>query len=125
MQTNNVRIDRLTQGPDGHEHVVARLSVSSHDFLWMYVESSLPDDAPPRAEYFTIINGTPHPGTRVPLGPPTKLGDRFRFSVPHFQLSPATSYLFHVADSLQMPTAEDAWEIRTLPAAELFYAESL
>jgi hypothetical protein len=125
MQTYHVRIDRLTQGPPGREHVVDRLSVDSHDFLWIYVAALLPGSATPQGEYFKTVDGKPDPRTRVALGSPTKIGDEYRFSVVHFELAPETMYMFHVGDSLQQPAYEDAWEVRTVSAADLTYAESL
>jgi len=50
----HVRIDRVTQGPDGQETPADRLSVRSDDFLWIYVESELPSDSAPAGEYARV-----------------------------------------------------------------------
>lgn len=119
MQALHVRIDRLTQGPDGQEHIVDRLAVDSHDFLWIYVEALLPNGATPEGEYLEIVGGAPDPSTRLLLGPPTKKGDFYRYAVAHFSLAAGRQYLFHFADRLAQPQHEDQWEVSTVPEAAL------
>ena len=112
---NHVRIDRVTQGPDGSETPADRLSVDSEDFLWIYVEAELPSGAVPRGEYFKLVDDKPDPATVQTLGPPKMVGgDQYRFSVIHFVLSGKTKYLFHFADDLIAPIYEDQWEIVTV-----------
>jgi hypothetical protein len=111
---NHVRIDRVTQGPDGAETPADRLSVNSEDFLWIYVEAELPSGAAPKGEYFKVVGGMPDPSTRVLLGPPMQVGGQYRFSVIHFVLSPKSKYSFHFADDLDTPNYEDRWEVVTV-----------
>lgn len=111
---NHVRIDRITQGPDGQEKPADRLSVNSEDFLWIYVEAELPSGASPKGEYFKIVGNKPDPRTRVALGSPRIVGGKYRFSVLHFVLARRTSYLFRFADNLDAPTQEDRWEVDTV-----------
>jgi hypothetical protein len=111
---SHVRIDRVTQGADGHETPADRLSVNSEDFLWIYVEAELPSGAAPRGEYFKVVGGKPDPRTRVLLDPPTLVGGQYRFSVIHYVLSKQTKYSFHFADDLDAPKYEDRWEIMTV-----------
>jgi hypothetical protein len=114
MQESHVRIDRVAQGPTGQEHVVDRFAVDHQDFLWIYVDASLPGGAAPEGEYYRLGDVTPAPDGRVRLSAPDRVGDFFRFSVAHFTLSDATRYLFHFADRLAAPAFEDAWEVLTL-----------
>lgn len=109
-----VRIDRVTQGPDGMETPADRLTIDSEDFLWLYVAAELPVGSAVSGEYFTIIDGKVDPATRVLLGPPKEVNDEFRFAVSHYTLSKQSEYLFHFADDLNDPTHEDQWEIMTL-----------
>jgi hypothetical protein len=111
---DHVRIDRVTQGPDGQEAPADRLRVNSMDFLWIYVEATLPNGAAPHGEYFLEVNGKPDPATRQPLEPVSYQGDMYRFSVIHYVLSPHTKYLFHFADNFAAPKYEDSWEIQTI-----------
>src|SRR5262245_36238017 len=111
---NHVRIDRVTQGPDGHEMPADRLSINSEDFLWIYVEAELPSGAAPKGEYFKIVGDKPDPATKILLGPPTMAGGQYRFSVIHYVLSKQSKYLFHFADDLNSPNYEDKWEIVTV-----------
>jgi hypothetical protein len=111
---NHVRIDRVTQGPAGSETPADRTRVNSEDFLWIYVEAELPGAAAPKGEYFSIVDGKPDPATKVLLGPPTKVGGEYRFSVLHYVLSKRSKYLFHFADDLTAPKYEDQWEIWTV-----------
>jgi len=111
---NHVRIDRVTQGPDGAETPADRLSVNSEDFLWIYVEAVLPSRAAPQGEYFSVVGGKPDPATRQPLGPPTMAGGQYRFSVIHYTLSKKSKYSFHFADDLNAPKYEDRWEVVTV-----------
>lgn len=108
----NVRIDRVTQGSDGHEMPADRLSVNSEDFLWIYVEAELPSGAVPKGEYSKLVGE--RPGTPVVLDPPTRVTGQYRFSVIHYVLSKQTKYLFRFADQLTAPTYKDEWEIKTL-----------
>jgi hypothetical protein len=110
----HVRIDRVTQGPDGHETPADRLRVNSEDFLWIYVEAELPSGAVPQGEYLTIIGGKPDPTTRIPLDPPTLVNGQYRFSVIHYVLSKQSRYLFRFADNLNNPKYKDQWEIDTV-----------
>ena len=111
---NHVRIDRVTQGPDGHETPADRLSVNSEDFLWIYVEAELPSGAAPKGEYFKMVGDQPDPATKVLLGAPTMAGKQYRFSVIHYVLSKKSKYLFHFADDLDSPKYEDKWEVVTV-----------
>lgn len=110
----HVRIDRVTQGPDGQENPADRLSVNSEDFLWIYVEAELPARIAPHGEYFKIIGDNPDPATRTPLDPPRLVNGQYRFSVIHFVLSRVSKYSFHFADNLNTPNYEDRWEIVTI-----------
>lgn len=111
---NHVRIDRVTQGPDGRETPADRLSVNSEDFLWIHVEAELPSGAAPNGEYFKMAVDKPDPATKIPLGAPTMADGQYRFSVIHFVLSKQSKYLFHFADDLNSPNYEDRWEIVTV-----------
>ena len=113
-RANHVRIDRVTQGPDGQETPADRRSVNSEDFLWIYVEAELPSGATPQGEYFTVIGGKPDTATRTPLGPPKLVDGQYRFSVLHYVLSKQSKYSFHFADNLITPNYEDRWEIVTV-----------
>ena len=84
----HVRIDRVTQGPDGQEIPADRLRVDSTDFLWIYVEAILANGTSPHGEYFWEVDGKPNPATRQPLEPVSYQGDMYRFSVIHYVLSP-------------------------------------
>src|SRR4051812_27926012 len=88
-----VRIDHITQGPEGQEKPTDRLSVDSSDFLWFYVYATLPSKAAPQGEYFREIDQKPHPATRTRLGSPVLIDGVYRFSVIHFVLSPGARYL--------------------------------
>jgi hypothetical protein len=114
----DVKIIRVTQGPDGFEKPANPLQIDSQDFLWIYVEAVLPSGAAPRGEYFREVGGKPDPASRVPLGPPTPSGGMYRFSVIHYVLSPQTTYWFHFADNLASPSYEDHWEIVTIAASQ-------
>jgi len=109
-----VRIDRVTQGPDGNETPADRLSVNSEDFLWIYVEAELASGASPQGEYFKIVNDKSDPTTRIPLGPPKVVNGQYRFSVIHYVLAKKSKYLFHFADDVSAPKYEDRWEIATV-----------
>ncbi len=109
----HVRIDRVTQGPDGLETPADRLSVNSEDFLWIYVEAELPSGSAPQGEYFKIVDGKPDQTTRIPLDPPKLVNGQYRFSVIHYVLWEQSKYLFHFADNLSAPNYEDKWEIVT------------
>ncbi len=111
---NHVRIDRVTQGPDGAETPADRLSVNSEDFLWIYVEAELPSGGVPKGEYFKMVGDKPDLGTKVLLGAPTKAGGQYRFSVIHYTLSKHSKYSFHFADDLDAPKYEDRWEVVTV-----------
>ncbi|MBW3599825.1 MAG: hypothetical protein KY475_21460 [Planctomycetes bacterium] len=111
---NHVRIDRVTQGPDGHETPADRLRVNSEDFLWIYVEAELPSGIAPEGEYFKMVGDKPDPATKTPLGAPTMVGGQYRFSVIHYVLSKQSKYLFHFADDLNAPNYEDQWEVVTV-----------
>jgi hypothetical protein len=111
---NHVRIDRVTQGPDGAETPADRLSVNSEDFLWIYVEAELPSGAAPKGEYFKIVGDKPDPATRQMLNSPTMVEGLYRFSVIHFVLSRKSKYSFHFADDLNAPNYEDRWEVVTV-----------
>ena len=111
---SHVRIDRVTQGPDGQETRADRLSVNSENFLWLYVEAELPSGATPRGEYFEVIGGKPDPATRQPLGSPTLVEGDYRFSVIHYVLSKQSKYSFQFADNLSTSNYEDRWEIVTV-----------
>lgn len=111
----HVRIDRVTQGPDGMESQADRLHIDSTDFLWIYVEAQLPSSASPFGEYFREgADGRPDPTTRIPLEPPSHSEAFYRFSVIHYVLSPQTRYWFHFADDLSNPTYQDQWEVVTI-----------
>ena len=107
----HVRIDHVTQGPDGHETPADRLSIHSDDFLWIYVEADLPAQAVPQGEYYQLDGGS---AARIPLDPPIDMNGQFRFGVLHFVLAPQSKYSFHFADNLGSPTYEDRWEIVTV-----------
>ena len=111
---NHVRIDRVTQGSDGHETPADRLSVNSEDFLWIYVEAELPSGAAPKDQYSKMVDGKPDPATSIPLGAPTMAGGQYRFSVIHYVLSKQSKYLFHFADDLSRPNYQDQWEVETI-----------
>jgi hypothetical protein len=111
---SHVRIDRVTQGPDGAEAPADRLSVNSEDFLWIYVEAELPSRTAPKGEYFRVVGNKPDPTTRQALGPPTISGSYYRFSVIHYVLSKQSKYSFYFADDLNAPKYEDRWEIVTV-----------
>jgi len=111
---NHVRIDRVTQGPDGQETPADRLSVNREDFLWIYVEAELPSGAAPQGEYFKVIGNKPDPTTRTMLEPPKLVNGQYRFSVIHYVLSKQSKYSLHFADNLGTPTYEDRWEIVTV-----------
>ena len=111
---NYVRIDHMTQGPEGQETPADRLSINSEDFLWIYVEAELPSGAAPKGEYFRVNDDKPDPATRVLLDPPTVVGDQYRFSVIHYVLSKQSQYLFHFADDLKAPKYEDRWGVETV-----------
>jgi hypothetical protein len=117
MQTFHVRIDRLTQGADGQEHVVDRLIVDHEDSLWVYVEASLPGGAVPEGNYCEIRNNIPDSKSRLRLDAPDKVGDFYRFSLRNHILSPATRYAFHFADRVDAPAFGDTWEVVTLTVA--------
>lgn len=110
----HVRIDRVTQGPDGSEKPADRLRINSEDFLHIYVEAELPSAAAPKGEYFKFVGDKPDPATKVLLDAPTMVGDQYRFSVIHFVLSKQSKYLFCFADDLNAPKYEDKWEIVTI-----------
>jgi hypothetical protein len=111
----HVRIDRVTQGPDGSETPADRLNINSEDFLWIYVEAELPSGSAPKGEYFKVVGNNPDPATVQPLGPPKLIGvDQYRFSLVHFVLSRQSKYLFHFADDLNAPNYEDRWEVVTI-----------
>lgn len=110
----HVRIDRVTQGPDGTETPADRLSVNSEDFLWIYVEADLASGSAPQGEYFKMKDGKPDSKTRVGLGSPDLVNGQYRFKVDHFVLSKQSHYWFHFADKLSAPKYEDHWEIVTL-----------
>ncbi len=110
---NHVRIDRVTQGPEGHESEADRLSVNSEDFLWFYVEAELPSGTV-QGEYFAMRDDRPIPETRSVLQPPTKVNGQYRFLLVHGFLRPSSKYLFHFADSLNSPSLEDQWEVQTI-----------
>jgi hypothetical protein len=112
-RTFQVRIDRVTQGPDGHETPADPLRVNSQDFLWIYVEADLPAQAVPRGEYHKLSPVDPTPA-RIPLDPPLELNGQYRFGVLHFVLAPQSKYLFHFADDLASPKYEDRREIMTI-----------
>ena len=111
---NHVRIDRVTQGPDGSERPADRLSVNSEDFLWIYVEAELPSGTAPKGEYFKFVGAQPDPGSRVFLDPPTVVNRQYRFSLIHYVLTPQSKYSFHFADDLGKPKYEDRWEVVTV-----------
>ena len=111
---NHIRIDRVTQGPDGHETPADRLRVDSNDFLWFYVEAELPSAGPPLGEYFSMRNGKPDPATRFVLSPPTVVRRQYRFLVAHGLLSSKKSYLFHFVDNFAAPKFHDQWEVETV-----------
>jgi hypothetical protein len=113
MLAYNIRIDHITQGPEGQEKWADRLSVNSETFLWIYVEATLPQGSAVHGEYFQMTGGTPDPATKVSLGSPSLVNDQYRFSVLHYVLGKASSYLFHFAEDLDSPNYEDQWEIRT------------
>jgi hypothetical protein len=108
-----VRIDRVTQGPDGAETPANPLRINHADFLWIYVAAGLPASAAPHGEYYKVIGGNVDLSTRTPLNPPLLVGGQFRFSVIHYVLLPGSTYLFRFADNLVSPTYEDSWEIVT------------
>ena len=112
-RANHVRIDRVTQGPDGHEIPADRLSVNSEDFLWIYVEAELPDGSSPAGEY-ARRNADGSLGTQILLAPPVRIGGQYRFALLHYTLAYPATYLFHFADNLSRPNFEDSWEIRTV-----------
>jgi hypothetical protein len=113
-KANHVRIDHVTQGPDGQETPADRLQINGQDFLWIYVEAVLPSGSAPQGEYFRIVGGKPDPGTRQVLPSPGLVKGQYRFWVIHYVLSGASKYLFHFADSLSAPTYQDNWEIDTV-----------
>src|SRR5438067_12982673 len=100
---NHVRIDRVTQGPDGQETPAARLSVDSEDFLWIYVEAKLPSGVAHKGQYFRLIGGEPDARTPVLLDPPETVSGQYRFSVIHYVLAGQSKFLFHFADDLSAP----------------------
>ena len=104
----HVRIDHVTQGPDGQESRADRLSIRSDDFLWLYVESELPSAAQPKGEYQEMN------GAKMSLGAPTLVRGQYRFSVIHYVLSPQSEYVFHFADNLSAPRYDDHWTIKTV-----------
>jgi hypothetical protein len=110
----HVRIDRVTQGPDGNETPADRLSINSEDFLWIYVEAELPLGSAPQGEYYKLSGGKPDSTTRTPLCPPKVVIGQYRFSVVHYVLSRTTQYSFHFADKLGAANYEDRWEIVTV-----------
>lgn len=109
----HVRVDRATQGPEGHETEADRLRVNSEDLLWVYVEAELPLGSV-QGEYFAMRGDQPIPDTRVVLATPTKVNGQYRFLVVHYVLAKNSKYLFHFANSLASPMFEDSWEVQTI-----------
>jgi|SRR6187401_2746592 len=108
----HVRIDHLTQGSEGQQIPVDRLSVNSEDFLWIFVEAELLSDKSPKGEYYEIIDDKNE--SKVELDEPKLIKNQYRFSVIHNVLSKKSKYLFHFADILNKPEYEDQWEVRTI-----------
>lgn len=108
----HVRIDHLTQGPEGAEEPADRLNVDSTRDTWFYVEAELPDGAAPAGHYAQLTDG--QPGAYSPLDAPTRVGDAWRFRLLHYYLLSGTHYTFHFADDLSAPAHEDRWEVDTV-----------
>jgi len=108
----HVRIDHITQGPDGHEIKADRFNVNSEDFLRIYVEAELPSNMVPKGEYYEMINGIP--GTKVELDEPKLVDDQYQFFVLHYLLSHKSEYIFRFADDLSNPKFKDQWEVITI-----------
>lgn len=113
-KASHVRIDYVSQGPDGSETPADRLSIRSDKFLWVYVEADLPSGAAPQGEYSKTAGGAS--ASPQHLAAPEVINGQYRFMVIHYALSPDSTYLFRFADNLAMPTYQDQWEIVTVPA---------
>ena len=113
----NVRIDRVTQSSKGGEQPADRLSINSAEFLWLYVDATLPGGNPPAGEFYKFIDDKPNPTTRVALKAPELVNGQYKFSVDHFALLPQSKYLFKFADDLSAPSYRDQWEIVTIQLA--------
>jgi hypothetical protein len=113
VRASHVKIDHVTQGPDGSERSADRLSIRTDDFLWVYLEADLPNGAAPQGEYAKTAGGSS--ASPQHLAAPEVINGQYRFMVIHYALSPDSTYLFRFADNLTMPTYQDQWEIVTVP----------
>jgi hypothetical protein len=112
LKSSHVKIDHVTQGPDGSERSADRLSIRTDDFLWVYVEADLPNGAAPQGEYSKTAGG--NSASPQHLAAPEVINGQYRFMVIHYALTSGSTYLFRFADNLAMPTYQDQWEIVTV-----------